>query len=67
MMCSFEVEFIFAKHSGDLDNRIKPLLDWIQRVGLVSNDKLCEKLTAMWGDAPAGVKVRLRPWLAMTT
>jgi hypothetical protein len=37
-------------------------VDWLQRVGLVENDKYCERLVAVWGRAPLGVRVRLREW-----
>jgi hypothetical protein len=45
----------------DLDNPIKPLLDWLLRVELIENDKYCDRILAQWGDAPLGV--RLRPFV----
>ena len=62
---AYEAEFIFARRSNsDLDNRCKPLMDYLQRVGLIENDRLCEKLVLSWGALPQGrVLVRLRPWL----
>lgn len=30
---------------GDIDNRIKPILDWAQHAGLISDDKNCRRLT----------------------
>jgi Holliday junction resolvase RusA-like endonuclease len=60
----FEARFIFQRSSrrGDIDNRVKPLLDWLQRVGLIENDAMCERLVEEWGQAPLGVRVRLREW-----
>lgn len=43
---------------GDLDNRIKPILDFLQRVGLIENDSLLKALSVTWGDAD-GVRVEL--------
>lgn len=60
----FEAEFEFERGSYDLDNRIKPLLDFLQRVELIQNDRLCERLVASWGPANSGVVVRLRPWMS---
>jgi hypothetical protein len=39
-----------------------PGKDWLQRVGLIENDKHCEDIHACWGEAPLGVRVRLRRW-----
>lgn len=60
----FEAEITFRRHPGsDLDNRLKPLLDFLQRVQLIQNDNLCMKLTVMWGEPLLGCEVRLRPWM----
>jgi Holliday junction resolvase RusA-like endonuclease len=62
---AYEVEFILQRPPNrkfDLDNCIKPLMDWLQRAGLIEDDKYCERLVAVWGRAPLGVKVRLREW-----
>ncbi len=48
---------------GDVDNRIKPVLDWAQSVELVKNDSLCEGVTARWvepAEAPHGARLILR-------
>lgn len=65
---SYEVEFVFSRQlrNPDLDNCIKPLMDYLQRVALIENDRFCERLVAYWGPAPLGVKVRLRPWMNQT-
>jgi Holliday junction resolvase RusA-like endonuclease len=48
---------------GDLDNRIKAVLDFLQRVSLIHNDKDCQRLVAQWVPierAPHGCRVTLR-------
>jgi len=50
---------------GDLDNRIKAVLDFLQRVSIVSNDKHCQLICAYWvesGQAPHGARVTVKPW-----
>jgi Holliday junction resolvase RusA-like endonuclease len=47
------------RRAGDLDNRIKPLLDWAQRAELIRNDRDLERLTAFWGEAPHGCRLTL--------
>lgn len=47
----------------DVDNRIKAVLDWAQRVSLIKNDELCEDVRARWvttAEAPAGCRLILR-------
>jgi Holliday junction resolvase RusA-like endonuclease len=56
----FEIEIIIARTAGDLDNRIKGVLDWCQSRHVIENDKHCEKITVEWGEAPRGCKVILR-------
>jgi Holliday junction resolvase RusA-like endonuclease len=56
----FEIEIIIARTVGDLDNRIKGVLDWCQSRHVIENDKHCEKITVEWGEAPRGCKVILR-------
>lgn len=34
----------------DLDNTIKPTLDLMQTMGIITNDRLCERLTITWAD-----------------
>jgi len=49
-----------ARKGSDADNRIKPILDALQRLGVIENDNLCEKVSAEWGepvDAPDGCRV----------
>ena len=49
---------------GDLDNRIKAVLDFLQRCTVISNDRHCQRLVAQWVEksaAPQGCRVTLRP------
>ena len=48
----------------DADNRIKPVLDWLQRAGVIDNDALADDVTAYWADTTDGCTVALFP-LAM--
>lgn len=58
----FEARIILRRQPGDLDNRHKGILDWLQSRGVIADDKYCEKLTLEWGDAPHGCRVTVRPW-----
>ena len=48
----FSADIIFnsklRRKNMDLDNRIKAVLDWAQRVELITNDCLCEEVRARW-------------------
>lgn len=57
----FEAEIIVKRCPGDLDNRAKGVLDWLQSRGVISDDKHCERLVLSWGDAPTGCRVTVRP------
>jgi Holliday junction resolvase RusA-like endonuclease len=53
-----------AKRRGDADNRMKALMDWLQRSGLIENDSLADKITVGWGPTNgAGCIVTLSPSL----
>lgn len=56
----FEAHIVIKRVRGDLDNRAKGVLDWLQSRGVIADDKFCERLTLEWGDAPAGARVTLR-------
>ena len=43
----------------DIDNTIKVILDFAQRINLIANDKFCEKLTAEYGECPDGARLIL--------
>lgn len=57
----FEVKIIIQRQRGDLDNRAKGILDWLQSRGVVVDDKYCERLVMEWGEAPAGCRVTVTP------
>jgi Holliday junction resolvase RusA-like endonuclease len=59
-MGKFEAIIILQRTRGDLDNRVKGLLDWAQSRQLVADDKHCERLTVEWGEAPYGCRLILR-------
>lgn len=43
----------------DGDNHLKCVNDWLQRVELIHNDRLCDHWGGAWGTAPAGCRVLL--------
>ena len=54
---------------GDIDNRIKAVMDWAQSRSLIANDKHCRRLTVEWVDhanAPDGCRLTLREMLRGT-
>lgn len=61
---SIDITMIFdqtRRKRSDLDNRFKALLDWLQRVDLIENDSLVDRIEAMWGYAPEGCRVFVLP------
>lgn len=51
-----------ARSGSDIDNRVKAVLDYLQRIELLDNDKLVMKLTVEWAKpsaAPIGCRVTL--------
>lgn len=48
-----------GKVRGDLDNRIKPILDAIQRSGCIANDSQAHHIDAMWSGEVAKGKVAI--------
>jgi Holliday junction resolvase RusA-like endonuclease len=59
---AFEAHVVFnpVGQRGDLDNRIKAVLDWAQSRDLIRNDSDCRRLIAEWGDAEHGCRLTLR-------
>src|SRR5215831_2819595 len=58
-----EIHLSTSAGKGDIDNRVKAVLDWAQSRALVQDDKLCRRLTIEWvipDQAPAGCKLILR-------
>jgi Holliday junction resolvase RusA-like endonuclease len=49
---AFTADIIFnsklRRKNMDLDNRIKAVFDWAQRVELITDDCLCEEVRARW-------------------
>jgi Holliday junction resolvase RusA-like endonuclease len=58
----FEAYFFFeeTRQGLDLDNRIKPVLDWLQSRSILLDDKHCRRLVAEWNDNVEGCVVALR-------
>jgi Holliday junction resolvase RusA-like endonuclease len=50
-----------CRKGSDIDNKIKPVLDWAEKNLIVSNDMNCLKVTAEWGDAPMGCRLEIEP------
>lgn len=47
--------------NSDADNRVKAILDFLQRAEIIENDSLADAVTVRWGYAPDGVRVVLMP------
>jgi hypothetical protein len=50
---------------GDIDNRVKPLLDYLQRIEVIADDRDCQRLVVDYGDVP-DCRVLLIPWRPRT-
>jgi Holliday junction resolvase RusA-like endonuclease len=50
------------KVRGDLDNRVKGLLDFLQSREIIRNDSDCKRLVVERGEAAAGCRLTLREW-----
>lgn len=63
---AFAVEITMSEaHTGiDLDNGVKALIDYMRRIDAIENDsqKFLRKLTVIWGTAPEGCRVTVRPF-----
>jgi Holliday junction resolvase RusA-like endonuclease len=60
---------LFAAHvtlsqkvRGNIDNRIKGLLDFLQSREIIRNDSDCKRLVVERGEAAAGCRLMLREW-----
>lgn len=62
----FEATIVIKRCLGDLDNRAKGVLDWLQSRSVIVDDKYCEKLTLEWGEAPTGCRVTVKPLAPIT-
>lgn len=56
----FEAKIVLRRQRGDLDNRAKGVLDWLQSRCVIADDKFCERLVLEWGDAPVGCRVTVK-------
>ena len=45
--------------TSDADNRLKAVMDWLQRAKLIENDKLAQRTVIQWGHAPEGCRVEI--------
>lgn len=61
IMGKFEAKIVLKRQKGDLDNRVKGVLDWAQSRELIRDDQDCERLIVEWGEAPHGCRLILRP------
>lgn len=46
-----------SRKRGDASNREKAAHDWLQRVEIVTNDKLIEECRTLWGQCPRGCRI----------
>lgn len=61
IMGKFEAQIVLQRQRGDLDNRVKGVLDWAQSRELTHDDQNCERLVVEWGEAPHGCRLTIRP------
>jgi Holliday junction resolvase RusA-like endonuclease len=65
---SFSVELALCPPKGhprgDLDNRIKAVLDFLQQATVIENDKHCQMICAYWAPWSNGFECRVtvKPW-----
>ena len=43
----------------DIDNCVKPLLDYLERLELIENDKMCKFLNVTWGGTREGCIIEI--------
>jgi Holliday junction resolvase RusA-like endonuclease len=55
-----EIVLNVRERAGDLDNRIKAVLDIAQRYGLIKDDRYLDNLQVCYGDIPRGCRLTLR-------
>jgi Holliday junction resolvase RusA-like endonuclease len=54
-----EITLIPPDRRGDMDNRIKVLLDFAQKMRLVENDRLCQGIGVLYGKGDIGARLVL--------
>lgn len=52
--------------NSDIDNRVKALMDALQKTKVIENDKLAESLTVRKGHAPEGCRVTISPYRSVS-
>jgi Holliday junction resolvase RusA-like endonuclease len=60
----FEAHIVFAAARGDVDNRVKGVLDWAESREIIRNDSDCRRLVVERGEAELGCRLTLREWRA---
>ena len=50
---------------ADVENMSKVCVDALVSLGVIEEDRFCERLTIQWGSAQGGVLVELRPFVAL--
>src|SRR5262249_46327530 len=48
--------------SADVDNRGKAAMDILVRLGIVEDDRLCDRVTIQWGEVPTGAGCLVSLW-----
>lgn len=56
---SMDLQVHKGPRSGDLDNKIKPVLDWLQSRDVVRNDSDCCELHVRWVSGDDGIACRV--------
>jgi Holliday junction resolvase RusA-like endonuclease len=61
----FEAHLMWSDTSKcDFDNPIKPLMDYLERLKLIRNDRMCRRGLVEYGHPGDTCRVRLREWKA---
>jgi Holliday junction resolvase RusA-like endonuclease len=55
------INYQMVRKNSDIDNKIKAVLDFAQKAGIVTNDKNCVRVEAHYGDAPKGCRLTVTP------
>lgn len=51
----------FCRPTSDIDNFGKAPMDFLQRAGIIENDKLADSVKTRWGRAPEGCRITISP------
>lgn len=61
----FAINIVWTKTeagNSDIDNRVKPLLDYLQRIAVIDNDKDCRLMSVSYGRTNLDCRVTIVPW-----